>query len=122
MPKKNIFDHLADSVMEMSDEEINQEFVENGEDPKEVADRVREQLLAASDRFVRERINPKDVQAGQVYLHTKTNKFYRVVTTALHTETEETLVIYQNSSGEVFARPKEMFQDGRFVYYHDLSS
>lgn len=36
---------------------------------------------------------------------------YRLVGYAKHTETDESLVIYLNSDGEVFARPSHMFWD-----------
>ena len=49
--------------------------------------------------------------------HYKGN-LYRVIGEAMHTETQKTLVIYENRAGLFFARPIEMFkgtveQDGR---------
>ena len=44
---RNIFDALAESVMEATDEEIMEEIRERGEDPAEVAERVRKVLLDA---------------------------------------------------------------------------
>jgi len=34
---------------------------------------------------------------------------YRVLHTALHSETEEKLVIYQSADGRIWARPYDMF-------------
>lgn len=51
------------------------------------------------------------IQRG-VYRHTKTGKIYEVVGTALHTETEELLVVYRplyETGYELFARPVKMF-------------
>lgn len=49
------------------------------------------------------------VREGQIYKHFKGN-MYEVVTVAIHTETEEPLVIYRPcDGGKCFARPLEMF-------------
>lgn len=45
---------------------------------------------------------------------------YKMICTAQHSETNETLVIYQNETGTIFARPYEMFfetieRDGKVI-------
>jgi hypothetical protein len=44
---RSIMDGLAESIMDMTDEEIIEEIRERGEDPHEVAERVRKILLDA---------------------------------------------------------------------------
>lgn len=44
---KRVVDAVADSVLEMSDEDIRQETIEHGEDPKETAETTRGVLLEA---------------------------------------------------------------------------
>ena len=46
------------------------------------------------------------------YRHAKTGKIYEVLGVALHTETEENLIVYRplyDSQFELFARPYDMF-------------
>lgn len=52
----------------------------------------------------------RELVVGGLYRHFKGGT-YRVLCTALHTETNETLVIYQSTidSHAIFARPKDMF-------------
>jgi hypothetical protein len=55
----------------------------------------------------------KGVEPG-VYRHNKSGKLYEVVGTALHTETDEELVIYRplyESKHGLFARPLVMFTE-----------
>jgi hypothetical protein len=42
------------------------------------------------------------------YRHYK-GTIYEVLTIAIHSETEEELIIYRNDEGKTFARPREMF-------------
>lgn len=51
-------------------------------------------------------------KSGEVYRHFK-NGWYKVIGIALHTETEERLVIYQSLAGDrgIFARPVSSFLD-----------
>jgi hypothetical protein len=43
------------------------------------------------------------------FKHYKTGKIYRLIGFARHSETEEELVIYESSTGGMWARPKKMF-------------
>lgn len=57
---------------------------------------------------------PKAMQKG-VYRHTKSGKMYEVLGVALHTETNEQLVVYRpqyESTWQLFTRPYDMFNDG----------
>lgn len=54
---------------------------------------------------------PKTIETG-IYRHTKSGKRYEVVEVALHTETNEQLVVYRplyDSQHKLFARPYDMF-------------
>ena len=54
---------------------------------------------------------PKTIKKG-IYRHSKSGKKYEVISAALHTETNEQLVVYRPlyvSNFELFARPYEMF-------------
>ena len=55
------------------------------------------------------KLKPLEVKCKR---HIKGN-CYAVVAEALHTETKEALVIYTDGE-KWWARPKEMFEDGRF--------
>ena len=50
------------------------------------------------------------IQPGKVYRHFKGNR-YLVLCIAMHTETQEDMVIYQDVSdhSKIYARPLEMF-------------
>jgi len=50
-PLKTVLDHLADPILEMSDEEILAEIRETGVDPQEVAEHTRAVLLEALQKF-----------------------------------------------------------------------
>lgn len=52
----------------------------------------------------------RQVKINSIYQHFKGNK-YKVIAVAMHTETNEKLVIYKSldDSTKVYARPSEMF-------------
>lgn len=52
----------------------------------------------------------RKVHVGKVYKHFKENE-YKVLCIAMHTETNEDMVIYQNIHDEskIYARPYDMF-------------
>lgn len=55
------------------------------------------------------------LQAGQLYKHYKTQKLYKVIGVAKHSETLEDLVIYEaqydNPTSKLWARPLKMFTE-----------
>jgi hypothetical protein len=54
---------------------------------------------------------------GEIYRHKK-GGMYKVLGLAVHTETNELLVIYSDiyaTDGNTWARPLKMFMDGRFT-------
>lgn len=44
---------------------------------------------------------------------------YEVLCVAMHSETRELMVVYRNDSNIIWARPKMMFDDGRFTPIDD---
>lgn len=57
-----------------------------------------------------------EVQAGKIYKNIKNKQVYKVLGFALHTETEERMVIYENINvrerlKDPFARPLELFKE-----------
>ena len=52
----------------------------------------------------------QDIKIGKRYRHFKGGE-YRVIAEALHSETEEEMVVYQNVNDEqkIWVRPKQMF-------------
>lgn len=52
----------------------------------------------------------RKLQPGAIYTHFKGNK-YKVLFTAIHSETQETMVVYQTLYGDFgyFVRPLDMF-------------
>jgi len=46
--------------------------------------------------------------------HKKTGGLYRLLGFATHTEDEQDVAIYQGEDGRFWARPKAIFEDGRF--------
>ncbi|MCH9637792.1 MAG: DUF1653 domain-containing protein [Gammaproteobacteria bacterium] len=57
---------------------------------------------------------------GAAYRHFKGGVF-TVQYIAIHSETAENLVIYTDESGVAWARPREMFEDGRYEAIGDAS-
>ena len=49
----------------------------------------------------------------KICIHKKGGLYY-IIGEGKHSETQEVFVVYQNSFGEIWVRPKEMFYDGRF--------
>lgn len=71
-----------------------------------------ERVAMKTKRTEREHI----AQAGATYRHFKLDRpeLYVVIAIATNTETGEPLVIY-TCNGAVWARPRPMFEDGRFT-------
>lgn len=55
---------------------------------------------------------------GGNYRHFK-GTLVHVIAIAVHSETGEPLVVYKASNGAIFARPRGMFEDGRFQRMSD---
>lgn len=53
------------------------------------------------------------IAIGQFYRHYKNQHVYRVMALPVHTETRETMVVYQDISDEtkIWARPLELFEE-----------
>lgn len=77
---------------------------------------IVEALSAPSQRAAR----PPDIGWSPTHMHGKTGGLYRVIGTAIHTETSELMVVYQNERHDLFVRPKKMFDevlpDGRLRF------
>ncbi len=65
-------------------------------------------------------------EVGKMYKHYKTDQLYLVVAIALHTETDEEMVVYQAQYDTadlghkpVFVRPRAMFEET--VFYKDTT-
>lgn len=61
-------------------------------------------------------------RSGHIYRHRKSGRTYFVSKIATHTETMDELVIYRQwdpPDNRVWARPRSMFEDGRFRDLHD---
>lgn len=52
-------------------------------------------------------------RVGATYEHFKGAR-YKILAIAIHSETGESLVVYHSPEGIVWARPREMFEDGRY--------
>ncbi len=79
-------------------------------------------MLNTGNKMSQSKIKAK---AGHLYRHLRTGNIYLCVCeNVLHTETEETLVVYSlwgsrqkealAHQAKRYARPKSMFEDGRF--------
>lgn len=52
---------------------------------------------------------PQKPVPGEKYRHYKNQKIYTVVVNALHSETDEEMVVYHNSENQHFVRPLDLF-------------
>lgn len=61
--------------------------------------------------------NTSTSKTTPILVQHKKGGYYLVIGEALHTETQEKLVLYTSYNGNddiIYARPKDMFFDGRF--------
>ena len=53
----------------------------------------------------------QEITVGKTYKHYKGN-IYRIIALAKHSETEEDMVVYQNTlKGDIWVRPKSMWNE-----------
>ena len=56
---------------------------------------------------------------GPTHRHLKTGRLYSLLGYGRHSESQEELAIYQGADGNLWTRPKAMFDDGRFAVIED---
>ena len=59
-------------------------------------------------------VSPFDFFIGDIVLHVKSGKEYKIVSFPRHSETLEPMVCYVDNDGNSWVRPGFMFFDGRF--------